>query len=219
MAEIPASLVMKLRQETGAGLMDCKGALSETNGDFAKALEYLEIKKKSKAAKKAGRIAAEGQVASYVHTGGRIGVLVEINCETDFAAKAPQFTELVRDICLHIAASNPQVVSSDEIADTLKAERREMFRQQTIEEGKPEKMIEKITDGKLAKWTEEVSLLDQKFVKSPDTTVRAYVEKTSADIGEKIAVRRFVRFELGEGIEKKKDNFAEEVAAQAAGTR
>ncbi len=217
MAEITASLVSQLRQATGAGMMDCKGALVECGGDYDKAVEYLEVKKIAKAAKKAGRIAAEGQVASYVHQGGKIGVLVEINCETDFAAKAPQFTDLVKDICLHIVASNPQFVTAEEVPENVKADRRAILLAQTIEEGKPEKILDRITDGKLAKWLQESVLLDQPFVKNPEVTVRAYVEKTSAEIGEKIAVRRFVRFELGEGLEKRKDNFAEEVAAQAGG--
>ncbi len=217
MAEITASLVAQLRQATGAGMMDCKSALVEVGGDYDKAVEYLEVKKKAKAAKKAGRIAAEGQVASYIHLGGKIGVLVEINCETDFAAKSPAFSELVKDICLHIAASNPQFVTADEVPEAIKAERRQVFRQQTIEEGKPEKIIEKITDGKLAKWLQESVLLDQQFVKNPELTVRGYVEKVTGEIGEKIAVRRFVRYELGEGLEKRKDNFVEEVAAQAGG--
>lgn len=217
MAEISASLVMQLRQATGAGMMDCKAALAEVSGDYNKAVEYLEVKKKSKAAKKAGRIAAEGQVASYVHMGGKIGVLVEINCETDFAAKAATFNDLVKDVCLHIAAANPQFVSADEVPEAVKEERRSVFRLQTIEEGKPEKIVDKIADGKLAKWLQESVLLDQPFVKNPDLTVRAYVEKTSGELGEKIDVRRFVRFELGEGIEKRTVNFAEEVAAQAGG--
>lgn len=217
MAEISASLVMKLRQDTGAGIVDCKAALTETAGDYQKALEYLEIKKKAKAAKKADRIAAEGLVHAYIHQGGRIGVLCEVNIETDFAAKSPGFIEFVKDVCLHIAATGPQFVSADEVPESLKAQRREVFRQQTIEEGKPEKMLEKITEGKLEKWLKEIVLLDQSFVKNPELTVRAHLERTTGEIGEKISIRRFARFELGEGMEKRKDNFAEEVAAQAGG--
>ena len=216
MADISAALVFQLRKATDAPVVDCKAALTETDGDFDKAIEYLEIKKKAKASKKMDRIAAEGKVESYIHAGGRIGVLVEVNCETDFAAKADAFNELVKDLCLHIAACNPHYVTSDEIPESVKADRRAIYLAQTIEEGKPEKMLEKITDGKLNKWLMEASLLDQPFVKNPDVKVREHLLKISGGIGEKIAVRRFVRFELGEGLEKRKENFAEDVAAAQA---
>ena len=213
MADISAKTVMKLRQATAAGIMDCKKALAEVGGDFDKAVEYLQVKKKAKAAKKADRIAAEGTVASYVHMGGKIGVLCEINSETDFAAKSDLFQTLVADVCMHIAAMNPTVVSSDDMPAEEIEKQKQIFIAQVIEEGKPEALAERIVGGKLNKWLKEGALLEQKFVKNPELTIREYLETTSGEIGEKLSIRRFVRYELGEGLEKRSENFAEEVAA------
>jgi len=214
---VDAKLVMKLRQATGAGIMDCKKALSENDGDFDKAAEYLQIKKKAKAAKKADRIAAEGTVQSYIHMGGKIGVLVEINCETDFAAKSEPFQALSRDIAMHIAAMSPTTVSTDEIDQQTIESQRAIFVAQVIEEGKPENIASRIVDGKITKWMKEGALLEQKFVKEPSKTIKEHLLAVSGDIGEKLSIRRFVRYELGEGLEKRQDNLADEVAATIAG--
>lgn len=214
MAEITPALVKELREMTGAGFTDCKKALAETDGDIQKAAEALQIKKKAKAAKKSGRIAAEGRVASYIHLGGRIGVLVEVNCETDFAAKSAKFGELVEDICLHIAAKAPAVVRPDDLPDETVATQKAIFIAQVIDEGKPEKLAERIVEGKLAKWKQEQALLDQEFVKDDAKTVAEHVAEISGEIGERIDVRRFVRYELGEGLEKRKYDIAAEVAEQ-----
>ena len=214
---VDAKLVMKLRQATGAGIMDCKKALAENDGDFDKASEYLQIKKKAKAAKKADRIAAEGTVQAYIHMGGKIGVLVEINCETDFAAKSDPFQDLARDVAMHIAAMNPTTVSTDEIDPATVESQRAIFTAQVIEEGKPENIAARIVDGKVSKWMKEGALLEQKFVKDPSKTINEHLLAVSGDIGEKLSIRRFVRYELGEGLEKRQDNLADEVAATIAG--
>lgn len=214
---VDAKLVMKLRQATGAGIMDCKKALAENDGDFDKATEFLQIKKKAKAAKKADRIAAEGTVQSYIHMGGKIGVLVEINCETDFAAKSDPFQDLARDVAMHIAAMAPTTVSTDEISKDAIEAQRAIFVAQVIEEGKPENIASRIVDGKINKWMKEGALLEQKFVKDPSKTIKEHVLAVSGDIGEKLSIRRFVRYELGEGLEKRQDNLADEVAATIAG--
>ena len=211
---ISAKAVMELRKMTGAGIMDCKKALKENDGDLDKAVEYLQIKKQSKAAKRAEKTAAEGTVASYIHMGGRIGVLCEVNIETDFAAKSDQFQELVKDVTMHIAAMNPQCVSTDEISEEAREAQKRIFIAQVMEEGKPEALAEKIVVGKMNKWLKEGALLEQKWVKNNDLTIQDYLTEVSGSIGEKISIRRFVRYELGEGIEKKVENFAEEVAAQ-----
>jgi elongation factor Ts len=215
MADISAAMVMELRKATGAGIMDCKRALSESDGVFEKAAELLMVKKKATAAKKQSRIAALGVVEAYVHMGGKIGVLCEVNCETDFVAKTPKFGEFVKDICMHIAAMNPAVVQSEEMpADEVDSQRR-LFAAQVAEEGKPEAIADRIIQGKMNKWLREAALLDQVYVKDEDKkTVREYVESVTGDLGEKIAIRRFVRFEMGEGLQKREENFADEVAAQ-----
>ncbi|MFY0579387.1 translation elongation factor Ts [Cystobacter fuscus] len=211
MAEVSATMVKELREKTGAGLMDCKKALAETAGDFAKAEEWLRKKGIAKAGSKEGRVAAEGLIGSYIH-GGRIGVLVEVNCETDFVARNPDFQELVKEVAMHIAAANPQYVRREEIAtDTLEKEKegqRELLKQQ----GKPEAMWDKILVGKVEKYYEQVCLVDQLWVKDDKKKVGEMITERAAKIGEKIAVRRFVRFEVGVGIEKKKDDLAAEVA-------
>jgi len=212
---VSAKVVKELRDRTGAGFMDCKAALAETGGDIDKAIEHLQKKQLASVTKKAGRIAAEGIVGSYVHAGGRIAVLVEVNCETDFVARNEAFQEFARDIAMHVAASNPLVVKSDEIGADEIEHQREIFKGQAIEEGKPPQIAEKMVEGRLKKWLKEVCLLDQPFVKDPDKTVADLEKELTAKIGEKISIRRFARFEVGEGLEKRTDDFAAEVAAQA----
>ena len=206
--------VKMLREKTGAGMMDCKKALEETNGDIEKAVDYLREKGIAKAAKKATRIDAEGIVDSYIHMGGKVGVLLEVNCETDFVARGEQFKELVHDIALQIAAANPSYVTVEEVpADVIEKEK-EILRAQAIEEGKPEKIIEKMVEGRIKTFYDENCLLCQKFVKDPSKTVEEMVVSATATIGEKISVRRFVRYEMGEGLQKKTENLADAVAEQ-----
>ncbi|QSQ13938.1 translation elongation factor Ts [Myxococcus landrumensis] len=211
MAEITAQMVKDLRERTSAGMMDCKKALAETGGDFAKAEEWLRKKGISRAAGKEGRVAAEGLVGTYVH-GGRIGVLVEVNCETDFVARNPDFQDLVKEVAMQIAAANPKFVRREEVPmDNFEKEKdiqRELLKQQ----GKPEAMLEKILVGKMEKYYEGVCLVDQLWVKDDKKKVGDMITERAAKIGEKVSVRRFVRFEVGEGIEKKKDDLAAEVA-------
>ncbi len=211
--EVTAQMVKELRERSGAGMMDCKAALVETKGDIETAVDTLRKKGLAAADKKAGRVAAEGAVGSYIHAGGKLGVLVEVNCETDFVARTDQFQELVRDIAMHIAAAEPRFVRREEVtADVLERER-EIYREQTIAAGKPEKMIDKIVDGKVEKFYSEAVLLEQAYVKNPEQTVGQLVIEKIAKIGENIQIRRFSRFRLGEGIEKRKEDFAAEVAA------
>ncbi|MBE9502772.1 MAG: translation elongation factor Ts [Proteobacteria bacterium] len=212
--EISASQVRDLREKTGAGIMDCKKALKESEGNLDSAVDYLRQKGLAAASKKAGRVASEGIVGSYIHAGGSIGVLVEVNCETDFVARNEDFQQFVKDIAMHIAAANPLVVTRDEISVELIEKEREIYRAQALESGKPEKIVDKIVDGKVDKFCSEITLLEQSFVKSPDMTIDALVNEATAKIGEKITIRRFARFHLGEGLEKKETNLAEEVAAQ-----
>jgi len=211
---ITAAEVKELREKTGAGMLDCKKALEEANGDMTRAAEILREKGLAAAAKKAGRIATEGVVESYIHGGGRIGVLVEVNCETDFVGKTDQFREFVRDIAMHIAASNPKYVRREEVPQEELDKEREILRTQALNEGKPEKVVEKIVEGRISKYFEENCLLEQPFVKDPDKTVQELLNEKISTIGENISIRRFARFELGEGLEKKQDNFVEEVMAQ-----
>lgn len=214
---ISASSVKELREITGAGMMDCKRALQETNGNIEKAVELLREKGLSAAAKKAGRIAAEGIVESYIHLGGKIGVLVEVNCETDFVAKTAEFKTFVRDIAMHIAASNPLYLSKDEVPEEVIAKEKEILKVQALNEGKPEKIAEKIVEGRIGKYYQEVCLLEQPFVKDTDKTIQEIVNEQIATIGEKISIRRFVRYQMGEGLEKRQDDFAEEVMSQMKG--
>ncbi|WP_278308208.1 translation elongation factor Ts [Carboxydocella sp. ULO1] len=208
---ISAQAVKELRERTGAGMMDCKKALQETNGDMEKAVEYLREKGLAAAAKKAGRIAAEGIVTSYIHAGGRVGVLVEINCETDFVAKTEEFQQLGKDIAMQIAASKPQYVRREEVpADVIEKEK-QILRAQALNEGKPENIVEKMVEGRIEKFYKEVCLLEQPFVKNPDITIEQLIKEKIAKIGENINVRRFVRYEMGEGLEKRQDDFAAEV--------
>lgn len=211
--------VMTLRQRTGAGMMDCKNALTETNGDMEKAIDYLREKGIAKAAKKAGRIAAEGIVESYIHMGGKVGVLLEVNCETDFVARGDQFKALVHDIAMHIAASKPEYLCSDEVPAEVLEHEKEILRAQAREEGKPEAIIERMVEGRIKSYYEDNCLLNQKFVKDTSKTVGDLIVEATAQIGEKIAVRRFVRYEMGEGLAKKSENLADEVAAQVASAK
>jgi len=215
MAEVTATLIKDLRERTGAGMSDCKKALTEVGGDMDKAIDYLRTKGLAKAAKKAGREATEGAVVSYIHGGGRIGVLVEVNCETDFVARNEDFQAFTRDVALQIAAMNPQFVRRDEVSQDVVDREREVLVAKAKETGKPDPVIQKMVDGQITKWLKEICLLDQSWVKDPDKTIDQVQQELIAKIGENIKVRRFVRFELGEGLEKKKDDFAAEVAKQA----
>lgn len=211
MAEITAALVKELRERTGAGMMDCKKALAATEGDMDKAIDFLREKGLAAAAKKAGRIAAEGLVESYIHGGGRIGVLVEVNCETDFVAKTDAFKSLVKDIAMHIAAANPSYLRREEVPAAELEHEKMVLSEQARNEGKPEKIIEKMVTGRIEKYYKEVCLLEQPFVKDPDKTISDLITESIAKIGENIAIRRFARYQLGEGIEKKQEDFAAEV--------
>jgi elongation factor Ts len=215
MAEVTATLIKDLRERTGAGMSDCKKALVEVEGDLDKAIDYLRTKGLAKAAKKAGREATEGAVVSYIHGGGRIGVLVEINCETDFVARNEDFQAFTRDVALQIAAMNPQFVRKDEVSADVVSRERDVLVAKAKETGKPDQVVQKMVDGQITKWMKEICLLDQAFVKDPDKTIEQIQQELVAKIGENIKIRRFVRFELGEGLEKKKDDFAAEVAKQA----
>ena len=214
MAEITAQMIKDLRERTGAGMADCKKALTECAADMEKAIEYLRKKGIASAAKKATRIASEGMIASYLH-GTRIGVLVEVNCETDFVARNEDFQAFTRDVAMQIAAMGPMFVRKDEVAEDVVAREREVLLAKAKESGKPEPVVQKMVDGQISKWMKEICLLDQPFVKNPDKTIDQLQQELIAKIGENIKIRRFVRFELGEGLEKKKDDFAAEVAKQA----
>jgi elongation factor Ts len=211
---VNAAAVKELRANTGAGMLDCKNALEEANGDLTKAAELLREKGLSAAANKAGRIATEGVVESYIHAGGRIGVLVEINCETDFVGKTDQFREFARDIAMQIAAANPLFVRREEVPQEALDKEREILKNQALNEGKPANIVEKMVDGRIGKYFEEYCLMEQSFIKDPDKKVSQLLNEKISTIGENITIRRFVRFELGEGLEKKQENFAEEVMAQ-----
>jgi len=213
MSEITASMVKELRESTGCGMMDCKKALQETGGDMEKAKDYLREKGLAAAAKKAGRITAEGLVDSYIHGNGRIGVLVEVNCETDFVAKTDEFKQFVRDVAMQVAASRPEYVSREDVPQEVVEREKKILRAQAQNEGKPEKIVEKMVQGRIDKYFKEICLLEQPFIKDPDISVQQLLTEKIAKIGENITIRRFVRFELGEGLEKKKDDFADEVMA------
>ena len=215
--QITAQMVKELRERTGAGMMDCKAALAETGGDFEQAVDVLRKKGLAAAAKKAGRVAAEGAVLSYIHAGGKLGVLVEVNCETDFVAKTDEFQELVKDIAMHIAAAEPRYVERSEVTPEILERERAIYKEQALASGKPANVVDKIVDGKMEKFYAEAVLLEQPFVKDPDTTVGQLITAKVAKIGENLKVRRFVRFKLGEGIEKKSTDFAAEVAAMTQG--
>ena len=211
---IEASAVKELRERTGAGMMDCKKALTESNGDMEKAIEILREKGLAAAAKKAGRIASEGIVDAYIHGGGRIGVLIEVNSETDFVAKNEEFRQFVRDMAMQVAAANPLYVRREEVDPSVIEKEREIYKAQALNEGKPEKIVEKMVEGRVEKYYKEICLLEQPFIKDTDMTVQDVLNGMIAKIGENISIRRFVRFEKGEGLAKKEDNFVEEVMSQ-----
>lgn len=210
---ITASMVKELRERTGAGMMDCKKALAEMNGDMEKAVDFLREKGLAAAKKKAGRVAAEGVVESYIHGGGRIGVLVEINCETDFVAKTDDFKALAKDVAMQIAAANPLYVSREEVPEADVEHEKEVLRAQALNEGKPAQIVEKMLVGRLEKFYKEICLMEQPFIKEPDKTINDLINASVAKIGEKVSIRRFTRYQLGEGIEKRSDDFAAEVMA------
>jgi elongation factor Ts len=211
--EVTAAMVKELRDRTQAGMMDCKKALVQNDGNMDKAIDYLREKGLAAAAKKAGRVAAEGMVDSYIHMGGKIGVLVEVNCETDFVAKTDAFKELCHDVALQIAASNPLYVCKEEVPAEAIEHEKEVLRAQALNEGKPEKIVERMIEGRIEKYYKEVCLMEQPFVKNPDINIATRVNEATLASGEKISIRRFVRFERGEGIEKKESNLAEEISA------
>lgn len=200
--EVNATLVKELREKTGAGMMDCKKALAETAGSLEKAVDYLRQKGLAAAAKKAHRVATDGAVGAYVHPGGKIGVLVEINCETDFVARTSEFQSLLKDIAMQVAAANPRFVRREEVSAEELQKEQSIYRQQALESGKPEKVVDKIVEGKLERFYSEACLLEQAFIKDPDQKVSDIVNDAGLRLREKIQVRRFARFHLGEGVEK-----------------
>lgn len=215
--QVSAQMVKELRERTSAPMMDCKAALAETDGDMEKAIDVLRKKGLASAAKKAGRVASEGVVGSYIHGGGKLGVLLEINCETDFVARTDEFQALVHDIAMHIAAADPRFTSREEVtADVLEREKA-IYREQALASGKPPAVIEKMIEGKLEKFYGESVLTEQPFVKNPDQTVGQLIAEKVGKIGENIKIRRFVRFKLGEGLEKRSTDLAQEVAQAVAG--
>jgi elongation factor Ts len=197
MPEVTATMVKQLREKSGAGIMDCKVALKECDGDLEKASDFLRKKGLATAAKRAGRATQEGTIQSYIHMGGKIGVLVEVNCETDFVAKTPDFTEFARNIAMHIAATNPVSLTSEDVPPAIIEKEMEIYRAQVLEMGKPEKMVEKIAEGKLNKFFKESCLLNQQYVREPDKTIADYLNEVIAKTGERIAIKRFARFQIG----------------------
>jgi elongation factor Ts len=214
MAEITAAMVKELREKTGAGIMDCKSALKEKDGNLDEALTYLREKGLASASKKGGRVTSEGLVTSYIHAGGKIGVMVEINCETDFVARTDDFVNFTKDIAMHIAAAAPLALKREDIpAETVAAER-SIYRTQALDSGKPEKIVDKIIDGKMVKFFKENCLMEQAFVKDTDISIEDYVKQMIAKTGENISIRRYVRYVMGEGLEKRSCDLAAEVAEQ-----
>ncbi len=210
---ISASLVKELREKTAAGMLDCKKALEKTDGDIDKAIDYLREKGLASASKKSGRVASEGLVEAYIH-GGRIGVLIEVNSETDFVAKNDEFKEFVKDMAMQVAAANPKVVSREELSEQEIEHEREIQMNKVVNEGKPAHVAEKIVEGRMEKFFEQICLLDQGFIKDPSLKVKDLLASKISKIGENIVIRRFTRYEVGEGLEKKEETFAEEVAKQ-----
>lgn len=210
--------IMKLKEATGAGVLDCKKALDETKGDYDKAVALLREKGQAKALKKGSsdRIAAEGVVGSYIHLGGKIGVLVEINCETDFAQKSDKFNQLVKDVAMHIAAANPKYVNSSEVPAGELDKEKDILKKQALQEGKPAAIIDRMVEGRIKKYYQDYCLMDQAFIKDPSKTVADIVNETIAFVGEKITIRRFTRYEMGEGIQKPTEDFAAEVSKTIA---
>ena len=220
MAEISAANIKTLREKTGAGMMECKKALTEAAGNEDRAIEILRERGLASAKKKEGRVAAEGVVGSYIHMGGKVGVLVEVNCETDFVARGEEFKQLVKDIAMHIAAAEPRYVSRDEVTTEVLDKEREIARAQAKNDpknaNKPEQVLDKIVEGRLNKFYEEFVLLDQPFIKEPSQTVGELITEKIAKTGEKVTVRRFSRYKMGEGLAKREDDFEDEVAKLAA---
>lgn len=214
---ISAKEVKELRERTGAGMMDCKKALLEVAGDMEQAMEFLRKKGLADAAKKSGRIASEGLVHSYIHGGGRIGVLIEVNSETDFVARTDKFQEFVNNVALHIAAANPNWLDADSVPAAALEKEKRFLTEQAAESGKPADVVAKMVEGRIKKYLKENCLVDQPYVKNPDVTVGEYLKKMISEIGENIRIRRYVRFQLGEGLEKRSGDFAAEVAAQLKG--
>ncbi|HDS15665.1 MAG TPA: translation elongation factor Ts [Proteobacteria bacterium] len=214
MAEISAAMVKELREKTGAGIMDCKAALKEKEGNLEEALTYLREKGLASASKKGGRITSEGVVASYIHAGGKIGVMVEVNCETDFVARTDDFVDFVKDVAMHIAAAAPVALKREDVEPGLVASERAIYRTQALESGKPEKILDKIIDGKMEKFFKDSCLLEQAFVKDTDISIEDLIKQMIAKTGENISIRRFTRYVMGEGLEKKSCDLAQEVAAQ-----
>jgi len=214
-AEITSQMVKELRERTQAGMMDCKRALEATGGDMEKAIDYLREKGLAQAAKKASRVAAEGVVDAYIHGDGRIGVLIEVNCETDFVAKTEAFRELVRELAMQVAAMKAEYVERSEVPQAVIEREREVQRTRALNEGKPANVVDKIVDGRMEKFFEQVCLMEQPYMRDPDKKIQDLIKEKIAVLGENIRVRRFVRFERGEGIEKQEGDFAQEVMAQA----
>jgi elongation factor Ts len=206
--EVNANIVKELRERTGAGVMDCKKALAESKGDLEKAAIWLREKGIASAAKRAGRVASEGSVGSYIHAGGKLGVLVEVNCETDFFAKGPDFQALVKDIAMQIAATNPRCIRREELPANVLEQERQIYASQAAASGKPEQVIAKIVEGKLDKFYKEACLMEQSWVKDPNLTITDLIGEYTGKSGEKIEIRRFMRFQLGEGIAGKNDDGA-----------
>lgn len=209
-----AQSIKELREKTGAGMMDCKKALVETDGNIDKAIAYLREKGLAASAKKSGRIAAEGSVGSYIHMGGKIGVLVEVNCETDFVAKNDDFQSFIKDIAMHIAAANPTYLTKEDVPEDVIENEKTILKNQAINEGKPADIAEKMVNGRINKMYKEVCLMEQPYVKNPDMTIAEFLKEKISFIGENIVIRRFTRYQMGEGLEKKSENFAEEIAKQ-----
>ena len=214
--DIPATRVKELREKTGAGMMDCKAALVETGGDLEKAVDFLRQKGLADAGKKSGRSATEGLVHSYIHAGGKIGVLIEVNCETDFVARTDQFQEFVKELAMQVAAANPLCVNREDLPAEVLEREREVYRAQALETGKPENVLDKIVEGKIGKYYRDVVLMEQAFIKDPDKDVQTLVKEKIAELGENVSIRRFTRYQVGEGLERKEKDLAQEVQEQIA---
>lgn len=214
MSQISAAMVKELREKTGAGIMDCKAALKEKDGNLDEAVTYLREKGLASASKKGGRVTSEGLVYSYIHAGGKIGVLVEVNCETDFVARTDDFTDFVKDVAMHIAAAAPVSLGREEVPAEVVESERSIYKTQALESGKPEKIVDKIVDGKMEKFFKENCLLEQAFVKDTDISIEELIKQTIAKTGENVSIRRFTRYVMGEGLEKRSCDLAAEVAEQ-----
>lgn len=221
MSQVTASMVKDLRDRTLAGMADCKKALEETSGDMEKATEWLRKKGITKASQGLGRVATEGAIYSYIHPGSRLGVLLEVNCQTDFVARTDNFKNFCKDVAMHIAGRDPfpMYVSDEEIPAEMVAKERAILLEKAASSGKPQNLLEKMVEGQVAKWKKDIALLDQEFVKDPSKDIRTLALELSSKIGEKVTIRRFTRYVLGEGLQKKTEDFAHEVAAQLEATK